>query len=182
LWPLKTSHAPSSLEKARFLTGSEYKRKEKKREYIASLSIALLFVAASHWTLEKTRRKQRRCNCPDHNSSGIEKFRADVDGVMKARRLSSFVRHGLDNTLTGHSTDMVAKTRARKQPVSARRKRPPSYQAVHAPVALSGATSQRRHRTAYPSSSPRVAVADGTRRLFGFNAWRRVPATPGGWW
>jgi len=29
LWPLKTSHAPSSLEKARFLTGSEYKRKEK---------------------------------------------------------------------------------------------------------------------------------------------------------
>ena len=70
----------------------------------------------------------------------------------------------------------------RAEAASARRKRPPSYQAVHAPVARSGATSQRRHRTAYPSASPCVAVADGTSwRLFGFNAamrWRRVPATP----
>lgn len=114
--------------------------------------------------------------------------------MMKAPRLSSFVRHGLDNTLTAHSTAQIwwwvlrdRQQRARGSS-GARRKAasacPRSFQAVvhgcthtHAPVALSGATSQRRHSygqpAAYPSgitssasASPCVAVDDGNQAPF----------------
>jgi len=90
-----------SITKARFPIGPEHG--EEKGNIIA-LFFPLCAPFRCSFTFdigENNKKATRRCNCLRHNSSGIEKFRADVDVCRRpapARpRLSSPARH-LDNT------------------------------------------------------------------------------------